>query len=328
MLVCDICNEMVFDPMDRSVSTATLRRATENGFIPAMIRDMEKEAGTPGSRSRADALWASTIKMGAASDWSLCHECYADVMAYAEGAPRVSQHTLQNDVFISYATEDAEFANQLAGGLMVRGVKVWFAPISLKLGDQILTGIEEGLRTSHSGLIVVSTAFLEKQWTNYELDILLRQAIENKKPLLQVWHNVTKEQIDRRYMGLSGLLSVDSSSGLRNIIESVAVACTRFAPLRGTTPLWESPRYRFLAGKGEIQLQQRGGATISIFELLVNFGKDDFPLALDGELFSRRDLAQHAMRAMKNDPGSAGRWTDTGRLLEVLRDEGLDTENW
>ena len=105
----------------------------------------------------------------------------------------------------------------------------------------------------------------------------------------------------------------------------MASACTQFAPLRGTTPLWESPRHRFLSGKGEIQLQRVGGATISIFELLVNFGEEDFPLALDGELFSRRELAQHAGQALENEPGIAQRWIDrVDRLYEVLKEEGVD----
>lgn len=327
MPVCDICNEFVFDLVDRTVTTATLMRATAKGYIPFKLRQMEKEAGTPGAGRRADALWKSIIEMGASSDWVLCHDCYTDVMTAVEGTPQASSNEVENDVFISYATEDSDFANQLAGGLMTRGVKPWFAPISLKLGDQILEGIEKGLRTSRAGLIIVSAAFLENRWTTYELDILLRQAIEAKKPLLPVWHNVTKAQIDTRFMGLSGILAVDSKSGLRNIIESIAQACTRFAPLRATTPAWESPRYRFLAGKGEIQLQERGGATISLFELLVNFRKDEFPLALDGELFTRKDLARHAAEAIKAEPSAPHRWTDVGPLIEVLREEGVDTDS-
>lgn len=363
MPVCDVCNEWILHPTEYSVTTATLRKATENGFIPSTLRELEKMASTPGARSRVDDLWMRAIEMGAASDWALCHNCHTDVMAFAgnvpspelprkrkaksragdrspvrrAGVPFPSQNSvtrapqqeqeLESDVFISYAAEDGDFANRLAGGLMVRGVNVWFAPISLKLGDSILAGIEEGLRTSRSGLIIVSTAFLDKQWTNYELDILLRQAIEKKKTLLQVWHNVTKEQIDKRYMGLSGLLAVNSSLGLRSIIESVAEACTSFAPLRGTTPVWESPRYRFLSGIGEIQLQKVGGPTVSIFELLANFGKEHFPLALDGELFSRRDLARHAWKAIQDTPGISQRWTDSDRLFDAIREEGVNTED-
>lgn len=324
MHVCDICNEMVFEARENSVTTLQLRRATENGFLPSIIKDAVNTVPSPRSTD-ADALWASVIETGAESGWSLCRECYTDVIAYARISGSVSEHKAEHDAFISYATEDAEFANRLAGGLMVRGLKLWFAPISLKIGDRILAGIEQGLRSSRSGLIVVSSAFLEKQWTDYELDILLRQAIERKKPLLQVWHNVTKQQVDNRYMGLSGMLAVNSSVGLRQIIESVASACTQFAPLRGTTPIWESPRHRFLSGKGEIQLQRVGGATISIFELLINFGKDDFPLALDGELFSRRELAKYARRAMENESALAQRWIDRVDLLyDVLKEEEVD----
>src|SRR5262249_2852306 len=114
------------------------------------------------------------------------------------------------DTFISYATEDERFASELAGGLMARGISIWYAPIRLKVGDRILAGVEEGLRSSRSGTIIVSKPFLEKKWTDYELDILVRQAIETSKPLLQVWHGVTKHDVDTRCMGLTGMLALES----------------------------------------------------------------------------------------------------------------------
>jgi hypothetical protein len=100
------------------------------------------------------------------------------------------------DTFISYATEDERFATELAGGLMVRGINVWYAPLKLKVGDRLLAVVEDGLRTSRSDTIIVSHCFLAKRWTAYELDILVRQAIEAGKPLLQIWHGVTRYDVE------------------------------------------------------------------------------------------------------------------------------------
>jgi len=237
---------------------------------------------------------------------------------------------MEFDTFISYASEDTQFANELAGGLKARGVRVWYAPLNLGLGDKLLAGIEDGLRHSRTGTIIISKHFLQKEWTGYELDILLRQAIEHNKRLLQIWHGVTKRDVEDKYMGLVGLLAIDSSGGIRSIIGSIAAALTEFAPLRATTPIWEDLQYRFLNGTGEIQLQKLGGATISIYELLVNFGPEEFPLAFEGELFSRKDLATHIGRALVDDPAKVQRWLSSPkqveRLWEICKEEGVDPE--
>lgn len=321
MFSCDACSEISIDGDRFAVERATIEQATENGFIPGTLRDMAAMVGNP--NATAEDLWLLTLKQKAKDEWTLCSNCQDEINGHLADVTSDSNSD-EYDTFISYATEDTEFANRLAGGLIVRGVRIWYAPISLNVGDSILSGIEDGLRRSRTGTLVLTETFLNKPWTNYELDILLRQAIEKKKQLLQVWHEVNKEQIEERYMGLTGLLAIDASKGLRQTINSIATALTEFAPLRGTTPIWESPRYRFLAGKGEIQLQKMGGASISLFELLANFGPDDFPLALDGELFSRKDLARHAKKAMDNDFGIAQRWTDSVDILvRVIEEEGF-----
>ncbi len=317
---CDTCIDTVFDQDQHRIPAETVLKATKNGYVPFKLRDMAASVKNP--NATAEDVWLHMLKNEPRDPWTLCDNCHTKLNGHLEDA--LASNETQYDTFISYATEDTEFANRLAGGLVVRGVKIWYAPTSLSFGDSILSGIEEGLRLSRTGTIVLSEAFLAKAWTKYELDILLRQAIEKKKLLLQVWHNVTKEQIEERYMGLTGILAIDSSAGLRKTIGAIANALTEFAPLRGTTPEWESPRYRFLNGTGEIQLQKKGGATISLFELLVNFTRDDFPLALDGELFTRRDLARYAQQAIAKDPGIAQRWTDRIDVLhDVFESEGV-----
>ena len=321
---CETCIDVKFDSGEKKVSSIEIRNATKNGFVPLKFRNMASMIKNP--NVTGEDIWLRTLKQKGYIDWTVCSLCYREISTHLNMEMNLVEEP-QYDTFISYAAEDTEFANRLAGGLVVRGLKIWYAPLSLKMGDKLLTGIEEGLRKSRSGTIVLSKKFLEKSWTNYELDILMRQTIEKDKLLLQIWHNITKEQIEERYLGLTGILSIDSSDGLRKTIESIATSLASSATLRGTTPVWESPKYRFLSGKGEIQLQKIGGATISLFELLVNFERKDFPLALDGELFSRRDLARYAKKVMDKDINIVRNWTDQiDRLAEVLREEGIEIE--
>lgn len=55
-------------------------------------------------------------------------------------------------VLISYATEDAEFANELSKSLKWLGLSVWFAPVTLEVGGKLLDSINVGLAASQFGL--------------------------------------------------------------------------------------------------------------------------------------------------------------------------------
>src|SRR2546423_12590214 len=107
------------------------------------------------------------------------------------------------DTFVSYATEDEEFAEKVAKALDVSGFTVWFAPLSLQIGDRLLDSINAGLILSNTGLLLLSSAYIAKKWTRYELDVLHRQHIEKEKRLLPLWHGVTKEQLDKWIPGIA-----------------------------------------------------------------------------------------------------------------------------
>jgi len=91
-----------------------------------------------------------------------------------------------HDVFISYASEDTDFALGVALGLKSNGLSSWIAPVSLMAGERLLDSIEKGLEESRSAVLIVSSHYLEKGWTAYEMDILIRQHIERKKKLLPI----------------------------------------------------------------------------------------------------------------------------------------------
>ncbi|MEJ2745623.1 MAG: toll/interleukin-1 receptor domain-containing protein [bacterium] len=100
------------------------------------------------------------------------------------------------DVFISHASEDEEcFVAPLAKELAILGVKVWYDEFSLKLGDSLSRSIDKGLARSRYGIVVISKAFMNKPWPEYELRGLLSKEISRGKVILPIWHNVTKEEV-------------------------------------------------------------------------------------------------------------------------------------
>lgn len=113
-----------------------------------------------------------------------------------EIAPQVQAKGEAHDVFISHASEDKDsFVRSLAMALTEQGLSVWYDEFSLRIGDSLRQKIDRGLATSRVGLVVLSPAFIEKGWTNYELDGIVTRAVSGEQILLPIWHNITKQQV-------------------------------------------------------------------------------------------------------------------------------------
>ncbi|MDI9497308.1 MAG: toll/interleukin-1 receptor domain-containing protein [Bacillota bacterium] len=91
----------------------------------------------------------------------------------------------QYDVFISHASEDKEsFVDEFCELLQKLGIKVWYDSISIKWGDSLRAKIDDGLRNSKFGVVVISPAYISKGWTQYELDGLFQQEMTGGKTVL------------------------------------------------------------------------------------------------------------------------------------------------
>lgn len=113
-----------------------------------------------------------------------------------EPAPALEKLGETYDVFISHASEDKDsIVRSLADELVARGLKVWYDEFTLSIGDSLRQKIDAGLARSRVGLVVLSPAFVDKGWTNYELDGIVTRAISGEQILLPIWHNITKQEV-------------------------------------------------------------------------------------------------------------------------------------
>ena len=71
--------------------------------------------------------------------------------------------------FISYSAKDQEFAERIHADLQSKGVRCWFAPHDLLIGDKILDGIDVGIRSRDKVLPVLSGNSIESEWVGTEV---------------------------------------------------------------------------------------------------------------------------------------------------------------
>ena len=114
-------------------------------------------------------------------------------------SPRILEsetETIQYDIFLSHASEDkTDFVKPLALKLQELGFKVWYDEFTLKVGDSLRKKIDEGLKNSRYGTIIISESFIKKDWTGYELDSMVAREMNGHKMILPIWHKVSKDDV-------------------------------------------------------------------------------------------------------------------------------------
>jgi len=114
-----------------------------------------------------------------------------------DNIPPLTESSVEvHDVFISHASEDKDdFVRPLANALINEELNVWFDEMTLRIGDSLRQKIDKGLASSRVGLVVLSPAFINKGWTNYELDGIVTRTVSGEQILLPIWHNITKQEV-------------------------------------------------------------------------------------------------------------------------------------
>lgn len=117
------------------------------------------------------------------------------------------------DVFISHASEDkAAVALPLREALVQRGISVWLDKTELVVGDSLRRKIDEGIRASRFGIVVLSPTFFRKGWTNHELDGLVTRTVAGEQSLLPIWHNVDAAGVRAHSPSLADKVALDTAS--------------------------------------------------------------------------------------------------------------------
>jgi hypothetical protein len=116
------------------------------------------------------------------------------------------------DVFLSHASEDKPYVEELHRTLVAAGVQVWMDNAALRWGDRLRSRIDDGLKRSRFVIVVLSKAFLGlKKWTEYELDSAFALESANLQRILPLGHGITHEDLRNYSPALSQRVAFFSS---------------------------------------------------------------------------------------------------------------------
>jgi hypothetical protein len=126
------------------------------------------------------------------------------------------------DFFISYASEDRDVAEALDDALSERGYTVWRDRGQLTLGDSLTARINEGLATSRFAIVVLSHAFLGKNWPQAELNALQARAIaEGQKVILPVRRALSHAELAKQLPLLGDKLTIAFDQNLQTVVDEI-----------------------------------------------------------------------------------------------------------
>jgi len=86
--------------------------------------------------------------------------------------------------FISYSSKDELFAQRLHNDLQQRGVRCWFAPEDMDIGDKIKHRIDESIRLYDKLLLILSEHAIASNWVAYEVERALNKEPKGKPNVL------------------------------------------------------------------------------------------------------------------------------------------------
>jgi len=132
------------------------------------------------------------------------------------------KNKLKHDVFICHASEDKDsVARPFAEKLQELGLTVWYDEFNLGLGKSIRGTIDEGLKSSSYGVVILSKTFFTKEWTKRELDALVSIFNTSEDRILPIRYGLTPDEVSEISPILAGIFSRSWDDGLENLANEV-----------------------------------------------------------------------------------------------------------
>ena len=86
--------------------------------------------------------------------------------------------------FISYSSQDQQFAERLYCDLQKQGIRCWFAPENLRIGERIRSGIDESIHRCDKLLLILSKHSISSGWVEKEVETAMERERSQRQTML------------------------------------------------------------------------------------------------------------------------------------------------
>lgn len=86
--------------------------------------------------------------------------------------------------FISYTSKDEGFAQRLYADLQAKGIRCWYAPEDMKIGDKIRPRIDEVIHLHEKLLLILSENSINSSWVEKEVETAFEKENNRKDTVL------------------------------------------------------------------------------------------------------------------------------------------------
>ena len=86
--------------------------------------------------------------------------------------------------FISYSSKDQDAADRLYADLQSKGIRCWFAPEDMKIGDRIRQRIDEAIRRYDKLMLILSEHSMDSDWVEKEVETAFEEERRRKRTVL------------------------------------------------------------------------------------------------------------------------------------------------
>jgi hypothetical protein len=102
-----------------------------------------------------------------------------------ESLPSLLEEAIQYySCFISYSSKDEAFAKRLHADLQNNGVRCWFAPEDMKIGDKFRQRIDEAIHFHERLLLILSETSVSSTWVEKDVETAFEKEQREKRTVL------------------------------------------------------------------------------------------------------------------------------------------------
>ncbi len=98
-------------------------------------------------------------------------------------------------VFLSYASEDKELAENIAQKLQQNGIDTWWDEWCINDGDSLRQKIDEGLTACTHFIVLLTPISIKKRWVNEEIDAAFVRMVDQQCKFIPLRHDLPVNQL-------------------------------------------------------------------------------------------------------------------------------------